>query len=50
MIMLGALTRIAAMDLDAMRQAMLSVIPRFHEQNLRALDLGYALEDSVAAP
>ncbi len=49
MIMLGALTRIAGMDFDAMRQAMLAVIPRFHEQNLRALDLGYNLEVAVKA-
>jgi len=49
MIMLGALTRIAGMDFDAMRQAMLAVIPRFHEQNLRALDLGYNLEAAVKA-
>ena len=39
--MLGALTRVAGMDVDAMRKAMLEVIPRFHEENLRALDLGY---------
>lgn len=44
MIMLGALTRIAAMDIEAMRKAMLEVIPRFHEQNVKALDLGYNLE------
>ncbi len=44
MIMLGALTRIAGMDLEAMRKAMLAVIPRFHEQNRQALDLGYNLE------
>jgi len=41
MIMLGALTRVANMDLDAMRKAMLEVIPRFHEQNLKALQIGY---------
>ena len=43
MIMLGALTRLAALDHEAMRRAMLAVIPRFHEQNLAALDLGHAL-------
>ena len=43
MIMLGALTRIAALDYEAMRQAMLAVIPRFHEQNLAALELGHTL-------
>jgi 2-oxoglutarate ferredoxin oxidoreductase subunit gamma len=43
MIMLGALTRVAALDHDAMRKAMLAVIPRFHDQNLAALDLGHAL-------
>ena len=43
MIMLGALTRVAALDRDAMQRAMLAVIPRFHEQNLAALELGYTL-------
>lgn len=43
MIMLGALTRIASLDYGAMRKAMLAVIPRFHEQNLAALDLGHTL-------
>ncbi len=49
MIMLGALTRVAKMDIEAMRKAMLEVIPRFHEQNLKALDLGYNLECAVNA-
>lgn len=49
MIMLGALTRIAEMDIEAMRKAMLEVIPRFHEQNLKALDLGYNLECAMNA-
>jgi 2-oxoglutarate ferredoxin oxidoreductase subunit gamma len=44
MIMLGALTRLAGMDFPAMQQAMLAVIPRFHEQNLKALELGYHLD------
>ena len=44
MIMLGALTRLAGMDFGAMQQAMLAVIPRFHEQNLKALELGYHLD------
>jgi len=44
MIMLGALTRLAGMDFEAMKKAMLEVIPRFHEQNLKALDLGYHLD------
>ena len=44
MIMLGALTRLAVMDLAAMQKAMLQVIPRFHEQNLKALELGYNLD------
>ena len=43
MIMLGALTRLAGMDFEAMKAAMLEVIPRFHEQNLAALDAGYGL-------
>lgn len=43
MIMLGALTRLAGLDYGAMKQAMLEVIPRFHEQNLAAMDVGYDL-------
>ena len=43
MIMLGALTRLSGLDLAAMKQAMLEVIPRFHEQNLAALDTGSTL-------
>jgi 2-oxoglutarate ferredoxin oxidoreductase subunit gamma len=43
MIMLGALTRLAGMDHHAMRATMLEVIPRFHEQNTAALELGYTL-------
>jgi 2-oxoglutarate ferredoxin oxidoreductase subunit gamma len=43
MIMLGALTRLAGMDYEAMKQAMLEVIPRFHEQNSRAMETGYTL-------
>jgi 2-oxoglutarate ferredoxin oxidoreductase subunit gamma len=49
MIMLGALTRLAAMDYEAMKQAMLEVIPRFHEQNLGAMELGYTLPVVAAA-
>jgi hypothetical protein len=41
--MLGALTRVAGLDFPAMRRAMLEVIPRFHEQNTVALELGYSL-------
>jgi 2-oxoglutarate ferredoxin oxidoreductase subunit gamma len=43
MIMLGALTRLSGMDHAAMKQAMLEVIPRFHEQNVAALELGHTL-------
>jgi 2-oxoglutarate ferredoxin oxidoreductase subunit gamma len=43
MIMLGALTRLSGMDYEAMKQAMLEIIPRFHEQNLAALGIGFAL-------
>ncbi len=43
MVMLGALTRLAGMDYEAMKPTMLEVIPRFHEQNLAALDVGYNL-------
>lgn len=43
MIMLGVLARVAGLDFGAMKAAMLEVIPRFHEQNLKALDLGYTL-------
>jgi Pyruvate/2-oxoacid:ferredoxin oxidoreductase gamma subunit len=49
MIMLGALTRVAGMDVDAMRKAMLEVIPRFREENLRALELGYSRDEAVQA-
>lgn len=44
MVMLGALTRVAAMDIAAMKEVMVEVIPRSHEQNLQALDLGHDLE------
>jgi Pyruvate/2-oxoacid:ferredoxin oxidoreductase gamma subunit len=43
MIMLGALTRVAGLDFPAMKAAMLEVIPRFHEQNAAALELGHSL-------
>lgn len=43
MIMLGALTRLAGLDYAAMKVAMPEVIPRFHEQNLAAMDVGYTL-------
>ncbi len=43
MIMLGALTRLAGLDYEAMKHAMLEVIPRFHDQNLAAMDVGYTL-------
>ena len=43
MIMLGALTRLAGLDYAAMKHAMLEVIPRFHDQNLAAMDVGYTL-------
>ena len=48
MVMLGALTRLAALDWEAMKAAMVDIIPRFHEQNLAALDLGYTLPEVVA--
>jgi Pyruvate/2-oxoacid:ferredoxin oxidoreductase gamma subunit len=43
MIMRGALTRVTGLDFAAMRGAMLEVIPRFHEQNAAALELGHSL-------
>lgn len=43
MIMLGALTRLSGLDYEAMKKAMLEVIPRFHKENLAALDAGYTL-------
>jgi 2-oxoglutarate ferredoxin oxidoreductase subunit gamma len=43
MVMLGALTRLARLDEEAMKKAMVEVIPRFHEQNLAAMDAGYTL-------
>jgi 2-oxoglutarate ferredoxin oxidoreductase subunit gamma len=48
MVMLGALTRLGGLDAEAMKKAMLEVIPRFHEQNLAALELGYTLPAVVA--
>jgi 2-oxoglutarate ferredoxin oxidoreductase subunit gamma len=48
MIMLGALTRLSGLDYEAMKEALLEVIPRFREQNTAALDVGYHLP-SVAA-
>ena len=49
MIMLGVVTRVAGMEIDSMRKAMLEVIPRFHEKNLEALGLGYDLDLSANA-
>jgi 2-oxoglutarate ferredoxin oxidoreductase subunit gamma len=49
MVMLGALTRVAALDYAAMRKAMVEIIPRFHEQNLSALEVGYQLPVLSAA-
>jgi len=49
MVMLGALTRLGGLDAEAMKTAMLEVIPRFHEQNLAALELGYTLPAVVPA-
>ena len=49
MIMLGALTRLSGLDYEAMKKAMLEVIPRFHEQNLAALDVGYTLPALIPA-
>lgn len=43
MIMLGALARAADLGLDAVKRAMRRSIPRFHDQNDQALDLGYTL-------
>ncbi len=43
-VMLGALARLAAMDLAVLKDVMVDVIPRAHEQNLQALDLGHGLE------
>src|SRR5712692_8357199 len=48
MVMLGALTRLAGMDYEAMKQTMLEVIPRFHEQNLGAMEVGYTLSAVVS--
>jgi 2-oxoglutarate ferredoxin oxidoreductase subunit gamma len=49
MIMLGALTRLSGMNHAAMKQAMLEIIPRFHEQNLAALEAGFTLPAVVPA-
>jgi 2-oxoglutarate ferredoxin oxidoreductase subunit gamma len=40
-IMLGALTRRAELDAQAVREAMLEVLPRFHDENVKAFRLGY---------
>jgi Pyruvate/2-oxoacid:ferredoxin oxidoreductase gamma subunit len=48
MIMLGALTRLAHLDYEAMKTAMIEIIPRFHEQNLAAMEAGYTLPAVVA--
>jgi 2-oxoglutarate ferredoxin oxidoreductase subunit gamma len=47
MIILGALVRLASLDLQAVRSTLVKVLPRFHDQNLRALDLGYSLPAAV---
>jgi 2-oxoglutarate ferredoxin oxidoreductase subunit gamma len=39
-IMLGALTHLAGLDAEAVRAAMLEVLPRFHDQNVQAFALG----------
>jgi 2-oxoglutarate ferredoxin oxidoreductase subunit gamma len=49
MIMLGALVRVANLDREAARATMLKVLPRFHDQNLAAFDLGYELEAVASA-
>jgi hypothetical protein len=36
------------MDIEAMRKAMLEVIPRFHAENLRALELGYSRDEAMS--
>jgi 2-oxoglutarate ferredoxin oxidoreductase subunit gamma len=41
MIMLGALACVSDLDPAAVRRTMLRVLPRYHEQNLAAFDLGY---------
>jgi len=48
MIMLGAVTRVASMEFEAMKEAMLEVIPRFHAENLAAIEVGYHLPTVVA--
>ncbi len=48
MIMLGALTRLADLDHDAMSRAMVEVIPRFHDQNRAAMEIGYTLDRASA--
>jgi len=48
MVMLGALTRVAGLNYEATKTAMLEVIPRFHDQNLAAMDVGYQLPAAVA--
>jgi hypothetical protein len=40
---------VAGLDYEAMRRAMVEVIPRFHEQNLRAMEAGWTLPAVAAA-
>ena len=42
-IMLGTLTRVARFDVEAVKKAMLEALPRFHEANLKAFDMGHSL-------
>lgn len=49
MIMLGVVTRVVGMEMEFMRKSMLEVIPRFHEENLQALGLGFDLDVAVNA-
>ena len=46
-IMLGALTALAGFDAEAVRSAMLEVLPRFQAQNVRGLELGREVVGAV---
>jgi 2-oxoglutarate ferredoxin oxidoreductase subunit gamma len=49
-IMLGALTELAGLSEDAVRAAMLEVLPRYHQENLKAFALGRTIGGEKRPP
>ncbi len=43
-IVLGVLARESGLDPAALRETLVSVLPRYHNENLQALDIGYQLD------